>query len=49
MKLLLFYNINFNKLYIYIENYVIHKLNFMSDLFIWIYSDKGGMKFHETF
>jgi hypothetical protein len=31
--------------YIYVENYVIHEMNFMSDLFIWIYSGGGGLKF----
>jgi hypothetical protein len=38
----LFYNLNFTKVYINLEKYAIHWLNFMSNLFIWIYSGGRG-------
>jgi hypothetical protein len=38
MKLVLFYILNFTKVYINLEKYVIHLLNFMENQFIWIYS-----------
>jgi hypothetical protein len=41
----MFWNWNLNEVYIYFENYVIHEMNSMSDLFIWIYSGGGGLKF----
>jgi hypothetical protein len=49
MKLALFYNLNFNEVHINLGKYVIHQLNFMSYLFIWIYSDGEGMKFMKHF
>jgi hypothetical protein len=49
MKFVFFCNLNFSKVYINLEKYVIHLLNFMSDLFIWIYSGEGGVKFTKHF
>jgi hypothetical protein len=34
MKLSLFYNLKFTEVYINFEKYIIHQLNFMSNLFI---------------
>jgi hypothetical protein len=42
MKLALFYNLNVTEMCIKLEKYVIHWLNFLSDMFIWIYSGGGG-------
>jgi hypothetical protein len=36
-------------MYIDLEEYVSHKLNSMSDRFIWIYSGVGGVKFMKHF
>jgi hypothetical protein len=36
-------------MYINLENYVIHCVNFVSMLFIWIYSGEGGVKFMKHF
>jgi hypothetical protein len=48
-KLVLFYNLNFTEVYIYSEKYVIHYLNFVSNMFIWIYSGGGGREAHAIF
>jgi hypothetical protein len=45
MKLALLYNLFFTNVYINLEKYVIHELNFMANLFIWIYSGGGDAKF----
>jgi hypothetical protein len=42
MKLALFYNLKFTKVYINLENNVIYYQNFMTNLFIWIYSGGGA-------
>jgi hypothetical protein len=44
-KLALFYNLNYSEVYTNFEQYVIHLLNFMLNLFIGIYSGGGGVKF----
>jgi hypothetical protein len=47
--LALFCNLNFTKVCINLEKYVIHWLNFMSNPFILIYSGGGGIKFMKHF
>jgi hypothetical protein len=49
MKLSLFYNLKFIKVYINLEKCVIYYLDIMSNLFISIYSGGGGREVHETF
>jgi hypothetical protein len=48
MKLALLYNLNFAQVYINFENYVIHWLNFILNIFILIYLGEEGREVHET-
>jgi hypothetical protein len=49
MNFALLYNLNFTQVYINLEKYVIHQMNFMLNLFIVTYSVEGGREVHETY
>jgi hypothetical protein len=48
MKPALFCNLNVTKVYTNLEKYVIRQLNFMPNLFTWIYSGGGEQDGNET-